>query len=105
MANKVGRPKVEIDFKKACDSAGFGASDVEIAAALNVSMSSWMRYLREDESRRKEIQARRSNSAIQTWRAIMREAERGRIGAATMLLRRLELGHKKVSGYRCFGSS
>jgi transposase len=99
MAQPRGRPRVEIDFKKACDAAGFGASDREIAQALGVSMSSWMRYLREDESRRVEIQQRRSNSAVLTWKAITREAERGRIGAATMLLRRLELGHKRVSGY------
>jgi hypothetical protein len=99
MANKVGRPKAEIDFKKACDAAGFGASDAEIAVACNVSLSSWMRYLAADESRRVEIQRRRSNSAILTWRAIQKEAERGRIGAATMMLRRLELGHKKVTGY------
>jgi hypothetical protein len=46
MANRVGRPKVEIDFKKACDAAGFGASDAEIAQALGVGLSSWMRYLR-----------------------------------------------------------
>jgi hypothetical protein len=97
---KAGIPKITIDFKAACDAAGFGANDTEIAAALNVSVSSWMRYLREDDgSRRKEIQARRSNSAIQTWRSIMREAERGKIGAATMMLRRLELGHKRVTGY------
>ena len=76
--SEVGRPKVEIDFKKACDAASFGASDAEIAVALNVSMSSWMRYLREDPSRRQEIQARRSNGAISTWKALMREAERGR---------------------------
>jgi hypothetical protein len=96
---KRGRPKVEINFAKALESAAFGANDVEIAAALGVSMSSWMRYLREDESRRVEIQKRRSNSAILTWKAIQKEAERGRIGAATMMLRRLELGHRKISGY------
>jgi hypothetical protein len=96
---KAGRPKVTIDWKLACDAASFGANDTEIAAALNVSASSWMRYLREDESRRIEIQKRRSNSAILTWRAIQKEAERGRIGAATMLLRRLELGTRKVTGY------
>jgi hypothetical protein len=99
MAKKAGRPKVTIDFKKACDAAGFGASDQEIAQALNVSMSSWMRYLREDESRRVEIQQCRSNSAVLTWKAIQKEAERGRIGAATMLLRRLELGTRRVTGY------
>jgi hypothetical protein len=96
---KRGRPKVEINFAKALEAASIGASDVEISAALGVSPSSWARFLREDESRRVEIQKRRSNSAILTWKAIQKEAERGRIGAATMMLRRLELGHKKVTGY------
>jgi hypothetical protein len=96
---KAGRPKVQINFAKALEAASFGANDTEIAAALNVSLSSWMRFLREDESRRVEIQKRRSNSAILTWKAIQKEAERGRIGAATIMLRRLELGCRKVTGY------
>jgi orotate phosphoribosyltransferase-like protein len=89
-----GRPRVHVDFKKACDAASFGCSDEEIAASINVSLSSWMRYLAADESRRAEIQSRRSNSAVLAWKAVMREAERGRVAAATMLLRRLERGHK-----------
>ena len=96
--NKAGRPKVHINFKAACDAASFGCDDAGIAKSIGVSMSSWMRYLREDESRRAEIQKRRSNSAVATWRAITAEAARGRHGAATMLLRRLEQGSKKI-GY------
>ena len=52
-----------------------------------------------DESRRAQIQVRRSNSAVATWKAITREVEKGRHGAATVLLRRLEQGSKRI-GYR-----
>ncbi len=98
MAKPRGRPKVVIDFQKALEAAGFGLNDDEIAGALGISRSSWMRYLADDESRRAHIQVRRSNSAVATWKAISREVEKGRHGAAIMLLRRLEQGSKRI-GY------
>jgi hypothetical protein len=99
MSKGRGRPRVEIDFAKALEAAGFGLNDDEISKALGVSRSSWMRYLANDEGARAQIQVRRSNSAVATWRAITREVEKGRLGAATILLRRLERGHLKLTAY------
>jgi hypothetical protein len=92
-----GRPPVQIDEHKALTLAGLGLKDPAMAEALGVSLSSWMRWLREGD-RREQVQIRRSGNAAGTWLAIEHEAKRGRIGAASILLRRLEMGSKKI-GY------
>ena len=84
-----GRPKVHVDFYSALGYAGLGMTDEEICDAIKVSMSTWMRFLREGDHRER-IQVARSNNIANTLARMMEEAMAGKTSAASYILARLE---------------
>jgi hypothetical protein len=95
-----GRPPVKmIDKEKVWDAVRKGLIDRDICEYLGISMSTWMRFKRQPGNEAAIIEAR-SRGAYQVWKDIAhacsnKNGKKLNIGAATMLLRRLEKGAVK----------
>ena len=84
-----GRPRIALNMSAILELAAEGFTNLQIQRALSIPSATWARRWREDEFRN-TVNITRVSAKASVLAALKREALAGKVGAATMILRRLE---------------